>query len=104
MTKTRSNFKPGSLVVILIVAGLYFLAARRGLSLALLNASVSPVWPPMELRNIPAVALTVFAAEKDAQLALAAGFQIHLAKPVEPDRLVQVIEDLTNGKRAAVKS
>src|SRR5258707_6981360 len=32
--------------VVLIVAGLYFLAAKLGLSLASLNASVSPVWPP----------------------------------------------------------
>src|SRR3989442_4132726 len=32
--------------LILIVAGVYFLAAKLGLSLAFLNASVSPVWPP----------------------------------------------------------
>src|SRR5438046_6522597 len=31
---------------ILIVAAVYFLAAKLGLSLAFLNASVSPVWPP----------------------------------------------------------
>src|SRR2546429_9442020 len=35
-----------NLVLILIVAGVYFLAAKLGLSLAFLNASVSPVWPP----------------------------------------------------------
>src|SRR5438093_11971573 len=32
--------------LILIVAGVYFLAAKLGLALAFLNASVSPVWPP----------------------------------------------------------
>ena len=32
--------------LILIVAAVYFLAAKLGLSLAFLNASVSPVWPP----------------------------------------------------------
>src|SRR6266853_3919613 len=32
--------------VILIVAAVYLLAAKLGLSLAFLNASVSPVWPP----------------------------------------------------------
>src|SRR5437870_143437 len=32
--------------LVLIVAGIYFLAAKLGLSLAFLNASVSPVWPP----------------------------------------------------------
>src|SRR5215475_7993740 len=31
---------------IIALAGLYFLAARLGLSLASVNASVSPVWPP----------------------------------------------------------
>jgi CheY-like chemotaxis protein len=52
-----------------------------------------------ESRHIPAVALTAFATEKDRQLALAAGFQIHLAKPVEPTALVAAIEQLTNGAR-----
>lgn len=49
-----------------------------------------------EIRNVPAVALTAFATEKDRQRALAAGFQIHLAKPVEPDVLVEAIERLAN--------
>src|SRR5256886_7208114 len=34
------------LVMLLIVATVSFLAAKLGLSLAFLNASVSPVWPP----------------------------------------------------------
>src|SRR5436853_6801570 len=34
------------LALILTVAAVYFLAAKLGLSLAFLNASVSPVWPP----------------------------------------------------------
>src|SRR5258706_7958101 len=50
-----------------------------------------------ESRDIPAVALTAFATDKDRQLALAAGFQIHLAKPVEPIVLVRAIEKLANG-------
>jgi signal transduction histidine kinase/integral membrane sensor domain MASE1/ActR/RegA family two-component response regulator len=49
-----------------------------------------------ETRNVPAVALTAFATEKDRQRALAAGFQIHLAKPVEPDVLVEAVERLAN--------
>jgi CheY-like chemotaxis protein len=49
-----------------------------------------------EVRNVPAVALTAFATEKDRQRALSAGFQIHLAKPVEPDALVEAIERLAN--------
>jgi signal transduction histidine kinase/ActR/RegA family two-component response regulator len=51
---------------------------------------------PSEVRNVPAVALTAFATEKDRQRALSAGFQIHLAKPVEPDALVEAIERLAN--------
>ncbi|HEX3230034.1 MAG TPA: PAS domain S-box protein, partial [Pyrinomonadaceae bacterium] len=50
------------------------------------------------LKKIPAIALTAFATEKDRQRALSAGFQIHLAKPVEPQALVDVIEKLVNGK------
>jgi PAS domain S-box-containing protein len=53
---------------------------------------------PTNLKHIPAVALTAFATEKDRQRALAAGFQVHLAKPVEPQALVDLIEELVNGK------
>lgn len=49
--------------------------------------------------QVPAVALTAFASEKDRQLALAAGFQVHLAKPVEPELLIETIKHLTNGIR-----
>ncbi len=49
-----------------------------------------------EVRHVPAVALTAFAAEKDRKLALAAGFQIHLAKPVEPNALIEAIAGLAN--------
>jgi CheY-like chemotaxis protein len=49
-----------------------------------------------EARDVPAVALTAFATDKDRQRALSAGFQIHLAKPVEPDILIETIERLAN--------
>jgi len=49
-----------------------------------------------EASEVPAVALTAFATDKDRQLALAAGYQIHLAKPVEPTVLVDAIERLAN--------
>jgi signal transduction histidine kinase/DNA-binding response OmpR family regulator len=39
-------------------------------------------------RQIPAVALTAYASNEDRTRALAAGFQTHLAKPVEPRALV----------------
>ena len=45
--------------------------------------------------SIPAIALTGHASEEQRQQALSAGFQIHLAKPVEPATLVEVIAILT---------
>jgi signal transduction histidine kinase/integral membrane sensor domain MASE1/CheY-like chemotaxis protein len=53
---------------------------------------------PSAVSEIPAVALTAFATEKDRQRALASGFQIHLSKPVEPSALIQAIDQLVNGK------
>jgi CheY-like chemotaxis protein len=37
--------------------------------------------------NLPAVALTAYASQRDVVQALAAGFHAHLAKPVEPNEL-----------------
>jgi signal transduction histidine kinase len=50
--------------------------------------------PPEQGGQILAIALTAYAGEIDRQQALAAGFQHHLAKPVEPDELVKVILNL----------
>jgi hypothetical protein len=50
--------------------------------------------PPEQLGNLPAIALTAYASEKDQEQVLAAGFQKHLAKPIEPDRLLAAIVDL----------
>jgi CheY-like chemotaxis protein len=44
---------------------------------------------------IPAVALTAFAHDDDSGKALAAGFQIHLAKPVSLCELASAVADLT---------
>ncbi|MEG4346318.1 PAS domain S-box protein [Microcoleus sp. A003_D6] len=44
--------------------------------------------------QIPAIALTAYAGETNQQQALAAGFQRHLPKPVEPETLVETIEHL----------
>ena len=43
---------------------------------------------------LPAIALTALAARDDARRAREAGFDRHLAKPVEADRLVDAIEGL----------
>ncbi|MGH8473195.1 MAG: ATP-binding protein, partial [Gammaproteobacteria bacterium] len=44
--------------------------------------------------QIPAIALTAYAEPKDRVRALRAGFQTHLAKPVEPAELIRVIASL----------
>lgn len=44
--------------------------------------------------QVNAIALTAYAGESNQQQALRAGFQHHVAKPVEPDTLVEVILDL----------
>ena len=44
--------------------------------------------------EIPAIALTAYATESDSRKAIAAGFQRHLSKPVEPDDLIQAIVQL----------
>ncbi|AVH74079.1 PAS domain-containing hybrid sensor histidine kinase/response regulator [Nostoc sp. 'Lobaria pulmonaria (5183) cyanobiont'] len=44
--------------------------------------------------NVPAIALTAYAGEMNQQQALAAGFQMHISKPIDPDVLVQAIADL----------
>jgi PAS domain S-box-containing protein len=45
----------------------------------------------------PAIALTAYAGEINYQQAIAAGFQRHIAKPVEPDMLIEAISDLARG-------
>lgn len=45
-------------------------------------------------RGVPAVAVTAFSAPEDRKKALAAGFQEHLAKPVEVAALVDVVARL----------
>jgi CheY-like chemotaxis protein len=47
--------------------------------------------------RVPAVALTAYAAAEDRRRAMAAGFQRHLAKPVNPTALVAVLVALTAG-------
>ncbi|WP_339383248.1 response regulator [Oculatella sp. LEGE 06141] len=49
--------------------------------------------------QIPAIALTAYAAEFDQQQAKTAGFQMHIAKPVEPEAMVNAIARLVQLKR-----
>ncbi|HYE14116.1 MAG TPA: ATP-binding protein [Pyrinomonadaceae bacterium] len=43
---------------------------------------------------VPAVALTAYAGEADRALALAAGFQLHMPKPIDPSALVSAVARL----------
>jgi CheY-like chemotaxis protein/anti-sigma regulatory factor (Ser/Thr protein kinase) len=45
-------------------------------------------------RNIPAMALTALANDKDREEAFSAGFQMHLTKPVDIDRLTNALIEL----------
>jgi CheY-like chemotaxis protein len=42
-----------------------------------------------------AIALTAYASDYDQQQTLEAGFEHHLAKPIEPDELIKTIAALT---------
>ena len=44
---------------------------------------------------VPAIALTAHVSDEARTLALAAGFQIHMAKPIEPAELLMGVYDLT---------
>ena len=53
------------------------------------------------LQGIPAIAMTAFARSGDRSRALSSGFQVHIAKPVEPSELVATVASVTG--RAAVR-
>jgi hypothetical protein len=50
--------------------------------------------PVRQKASVPAAALTAYAREDQRQAALAAGFQLHIAKPVDPPQLVRSITQL----------
>jgi CheY-like chemotaxis protein len=50
-----------------------------------------------ELRNTPAIALTGYAAQNDAEMALSAGFNAHVSKPVDPAELLALVDQLLKG-------
>ena len=51
------------------------------------------------LEEIPAIALTGYASRKDAESALAAGFNMHLAKPIEPAELSSAVDKLLDSSQ-----
>jgi len=51
------------------------------------------------VRNLPAAALTAFARSEDRTKALRSGFEMHLAKPVDPGELVASVATLARHTR-----
>jgi PAS domain S-box-containing protein len=50
----------------------------------------------LRLGRVPAIAVTAYARAEDRQRALLAGYQMHLAKPIEPRELIAGIASLVN--------
>jgi len=50
--------------------------------------------PEREGGRIPAIALTGFAREEDRHRAIDAGFDAHVAKPIDPSELARIIAKL----------
>lgn len=45
--------------------------------------------------QIPAVAITAYVSDRERQMSIDAGFQIHMTKPVDQTQLIQVVANLT---------
>jgi CheY-like chemotaxis protein len=54
--------------------------------------------PEAKVRDVPAAALTAYARPEDRVKALQSGFQLHLAKPIDPAELIVAVAALV--KRA----
>ena len=48
------------------------------------------------IRDVPAAALTAYARAEDRVKVLTSGFQMHLAKPIDPAELVVAVASLSN--------
>jgi CheY-like chemotaxis protein/anti-sigma regulatory factor (Ser/Thr protein kinase) len=56
------------------------------------------------MSSIPAAAVTAHARDEERARALAAGFQMHLTKPVEPGEIVRTVDHLAQERRAVTRS
>jgi signal transduction histidine kinase len=57
-----------------------------------------------KLASIPAAAVTAHARDDERRMALAAGFHMHVSKPVEPFELVRMVNYLVNDRRRSRRS
>ncbi|WP_422928167.1 PAS domain-containing protein [Singulisphaera sp. PoT] len=55
---------------------------------------IAKVRETMSAKEVPAIALTAFARAEDRKRAMIAGFQSHIAKPVDPSELTAVVASL----------
>jgi CheY-like chemotaxis protein len=53
------------------------------------------------LREIPAAALTAYARSEDRARTLQGGFEMHLAKPIDPIELASAVQALARHRRPA---
>ncbi|WP_037584439.1 response regulator, partial [Stigmatella aurantiaca] len=58
-------------------------------------------WAEARDQWLPAIALTAYAGAEDARRAYRAGFQVHMAKPLESDALVESVARLAARDRDA---
>ena len=57
-----------------------------------------------DMSLIPAAAVTAHAREEERTRALAAGFQVHVAKPVEPGEIVRMVDHLAHDRHGVTRS
>jgi len=58
-------------------------------------------WPQGDRAPRLAVALSAYASPPDRERAIADGFNHHIAKPIDPDLLVQAVHRMLTGQPAA---
>ncbi|WP_179228353.1 hybrid sensor histidine kinase/response regulator [Leptolyngbya ohadii] len=58
---------------------------------------------PEQGGTIPAIAVTAYAREEDRQAAFSVGFQDHLAKPINPTQLIQLVANLIRQTQDSTK-
>ena len=51
-----------------------------------------------DYKSVPAIALSGYASQKDAASAIAAGFNAHVSKPVDPRELIALVDQLLRNK------
>ena len=58
---------------------------------------------PSEKKGIPAAALTAYARSEDRARALRTGFEMHLAKPIDPSELIAAVTSLARRRSGATR-